>query len=117
MQQEIATTKLGADLQAVGFGPKPKKARTIRQTPPLDLDTLAVRYDVPLPQHVPGGVRRGEGKWAAVLSKLDKVGASIELPQVYKKAVSAAVRSYMKRNSCVLRVRSVGDSVGVWRTA
>lgn len=103
---------------AAPAAPPPKTAvkRSFTPLPAIDLSTVVVRLDVPLPEASLGPKR--SSRYAAVLDKLEKVGASVLLPIQYRAALGAAVKKYAEAKNRKFAIRTVDPQhCGVWRTA
>lgn len=98
--------------QAAGHAPKHH-----RQLPAIDLAAVRVSYDRPMPITNP---RQGLKRYAQLLSRLDKPGASVAgLPIAYRSALQKAIHRHHAANPNVkLAIRTLNpDEIGIWRTA
>jgi hypothetical protein len=102
--------------------PKAKRKPASRERLPLvDAAVVAVAYDKPMPpMHVS---KKGANKYDELLKKLDRVGASVELPIKYRAAVAKAAVKFARDNAgtpaaAKFSVRTVSPiTCGVWRVA
>lgn len=92
-------------------------ART--RLPVLDVSSVKINYGKRPPD--PADCRRGANKYASLLERLDKAGASVELDIIYRGAIQKAVQKHAKdhpESGKKFLVRTIDDkTVGVWRTA
>lgn len=109
--------------KAASDEPTPPNGRTGRRTairplPDIDIDSLQVDYDKPLPCSTNG--RGGQNKYGQLLARLDKPGASVTgLPVSYRASLQKATQRYQRENPGVkLCVRTLDSThIGIWRTA
>lgn len=77
--------------------PPRKTSRLGKRLPPLDVASIQVSYDVPVPTR--GYRSKGESQYTPLFRRLDKVGASAPAPLAYKAALTKAAGAYAKHHA------------------
>lgn len=96
--------------------PTPRKRRSRNALPPIDLATIEVRTNVPLP---PGDAYlKRRSRYAELLDRLTAPGQSVTLPAQYEKTLRSACKLHSKKHGAKFAVRVVDPQhIGIWRTA
>lgn len=91
--------------------PPAKARRTVRSLPPLDINTIEIRYDVP----IPAGKGAPALDFKPLFSRM-REGGSCEIPVAFKYLLAKACTEFKKAGSGEMSVRHLSDEkLGLWR--